>query len=67
MMRSPDGARAHGFYLARCEDPKCGVHIVAFDRRDTPFCDIVISLESMPSFINAMQDLAYVKAVERDK
>ena len=59
--------RAHGFTLVRCGDPECsGVHIVAFDRREKPICDIAVTPEAAPSFIRALQDLLYVQAVERE-
>ena len=65
-MRLPDGQKAAGFYLAACDKPNCGPHIVAFDRNEVPFCDIAIPLDGVPSLIKALQNLTYSKAVERD-
>ena len=39
----PDVPRAHGFKLAFCGDPKCGLHIVPVDASDKPICEIVMS------------------------
>lgn len=67
MVRLPEGTRAHGFYMATCSDPKCGPHLVAFDHNERPFCDIAIPLSGIPSLIQALQDFAYVRVVEKDK
>ena len=65
-MTGPLGRKAHGFYLSMCEKPGCGPHVVAFDRNEAPICDIAIPLNGVASFIRALQDLTYIKAVELD-
>jgi hypothetical protein len=65
-MRSPDGQKAHGFFLATCDRPGCGPHIIGFDHNEVPFCDIAIPMNGLPKLIKALQNLAYAKAVERE-
>lgn len=59
--------KAHSFELRMCGDPHCGApHIIAFDSRERPICDIAIPVRGAPSLIKAMQDILYAGAVERD-
>lgn len=39
----PETPRAHGFKLAFCGDPGCGLHLVPVDADDKPICEIVMS------------------------
>jgi hypothetical protein len=57
--------RAHSFELRRCNDPDCGPHIIALDRRGVPICDIAMPRKHALSFVQALQDVLYIDAVER--
>jgi len=65
-MRKPGGQKARGFYLAMCDKPNCGPHIIAFDRNEVPICDVAIPLDGVRSLIQALQRMSYIKAVEQD-
>jgi hypothetical protein len=58
--------RAHSFTLRQCGNPHCGAHLVALTAAGNPLCDIAIPSCAAPSFIQALQDLLYVRAVERE-
>ncbi len=60
------GQKAHGFYMSSCGRPGCGPHLIGFDKNEVPICDIAIPLAGLPSLVKALQDFAYVKAVEKD-
>ena len=58
--------RAYSFELKLCDNPKCGAHIIGLTKGGHPFCDIAIPHNAAPSFVQALQDLLYLQAVERD-
>jgi hypothetical protein len=60
------GIKAHSFELRRCSNPNCGPHIIAFNKDNMEVCDIVIPPSGAASFVQALQDLLYLQAVERD-
>jgi len=58
--------RADSFELRRCTNPDCGPHIIALDRHGNEICDIAIPYRDAPSFVQALQDVLYIQAVERN-
>jgi hypothetical protein len=59
--------RAHSFVLRMCSDPICCTpHIIALDEDDNEICYIAIPVEGAPAFIQALQNMLYMGAVERD-
>jgi len=62
----PETPRAHTFEWAYCDDPNCGVHIVAYDRDHKPICEIVCSPTQSTRLACSVIDTMYEKAVVRD-
>lgn len=62
----PDVPRAHHFEAAFCDDPNCGLHIVAKRESGAPICEIVMSANQTLTLIEISQDFLYNKAVRRD-
>jgi hypothetical protein len=60
------GIKAHSFELRRCDNPNCGPHIIAFNRDGMEICDIAIPPSGAASFVQSLQDLLYLQAVERE-
>jgi hypothetical protein len=61
------GPLAYRWEAGDCGDPRCGVHIYAYDGADTCMAEIVISAKYLPKMIKELQSIAYSKAVERDE
>ena len=62
-----DYPQAYYFQTAVCENPKCGLHIIAFDRHDEPICEIVLSREQTVELAEQCHNLVYKKVVMNDK
>jgi hypothetical protein len=62
----PDVTRAHHFEAAFCDNPECGLHIVAFTEDHKPICEIVTSRRQTLILVEICQDHLYDKAVRRD-
>ena len=58
--------RADSFFLSICDDPDCGAHLTPINRFGTPYCEMIIPKDAVPSFISHLQGLMYQKAVEED-
>jgi hypothetical protein len=43
----PDCESAHSFSAAFCDDPGCGLHLIAYRHTDQPICQIVVSREAV--------------------
>lgn len=65
-MRRPPTPKAYSFELRRCNNPKCGPHIIAFNEINEEICDVAIPLDGALSFIEALQAIMYEVAVESD-
>lgn len=61
----PDVTRAHHFEAAFCEDPNCGLHIVAKYESGKPICEIVMSASQTRTLVDICKDFLYDKAVRR--
>jgi len=62
----PETPRAHHFEAAFCDDPKCGLHIVAFTEDHRPICEIVTSRRQTLILVEMSQDFLYAKAAGED-
>ena len=62
----PETPRAHHFEAAFCEDPNCGLHIVAFTEDHKPICEIVTSRTQTLTLVELSQDFLYAKAARED-
>jgi hypothetical protein len=58
---------AHGFQIAFCDDPGCGLHIVALNPDDSPICEIVMSPKQTLRVIEVCKGYLYEKAAKREK
>ncbi|MEY9493724.1 hypothetical protein [Bradyrhizobium elkanii] len=61
----PETPRAYSFDAAFCDDPECGLHIVAQYQSGKPICEIVMSADQTRALIEICQDYLYDKAVRR--
>jgi hypothetical protein len=62
----PETPRAHHFEAAFCDDPNCGLHIVAFTENHKPICEIVTSRRQTLILVEMSQDFLYAKAAGED-
>jgi hypothetical protein len=62
----PETPRAHHFEAAFCDDPRCGLHIVAMRETGSPICEIVMSASQTLTLIEICRDYLYSKAVRRE-
>ncbi|MGY2987647.1 hypothetical protein [Bradyrhizobium sp. USDA 4508] len=61
----PETPRAHHFEAGFCDDPNCGIHIVAFTADHTPICEIVTSARQTLALVEICRDYLYDKATRR--
>jgi hypothetical protein len=61
----PDVPKAHHFEAAFCEDPNCGLHIIAMSREGKPMCEIVMGPQSTVALIDVCKIHLYEKATKR--
>jgi len=61
----PETPRATYSETFTCDDAHCGVHILAFDERDTCIAEVVLSAKQIPQFCDELHGIAYAKAVKR--
>lgn len=61
----PETPRAHHFEAAFCDDPHCGIHIIAFTASHEPICEIVTSARQTLMLVEICQKFLYEKATER--
>lgn len=61
----PDVPRAYRFEAAFCRNPKCGLHVIPFDRDDKPLCEIVMSVDDTLTIIERGKEHLYDKATRR--
>jgi hypothetical protein len=47
MTSRPETERADSFALSVCDDPDCGVHLLAMRADDSEVCEIVISRQQL--------------------
>lgn len=59
--------RAHHYDLAYCDDPNCGIHILAFDSHNKPICEITTTPDQNLRMVKTIQDMLYVKAADKDE
>jgi hypothetical protein len=62
----PETPRAHHFEAAFCDDPNCGLHIVAFTESHKPICEIVTSSRQTLTLVEICKDHLYSKVARRD-
>ena len=60
--KAPYAERFNSFF---CNDPKCGLHIVAYDFDDKPICEIVMSVNQTWTIIERSKAHLYDKATRR--
>jgi len=58
-----DVERAFSFQAAFCDDPKCGLHIVAEREDGEPICEIVMSPRQTLLMVETCKEFLYDKAV----
>jgi hypothetical protein len=63
----PDVPRAHHFDAAFCGDPKCGVHLVAYNRDGSAICEIVMSAAQTLAMVEVCKGGLYDKATQREE
>lgn len=63
----PETPRAHHVESAFCDDPHCGLHLIAFTEQHQPICEIVMSADQTVMMIELCKDFLYDKAVRRDQ
>ena len=51
MSEEPPIKRATTFSTGFCDDPTCGLHVVARDEKDEPICEIIMSRQVTRDFI----------------
>ncbi len=56
--------RAHMIDICVCQDPQCGVHIIALDEDGEPIVEISQGIEATRSLMEALRGILYQKAVE---
>lgn len=57
----PEVERAHSFNAAFCEDPNCGLHLIALRDAGSPICEIVMSPAQTLALIEICKDSLYEK------
>ena len=62
----PEAPRSRAVAISFCNDPRCGVHILALDEDDEPICETVMSREMTLELIKLCKADLYEKATERD-
>jgi hypothetical protein len=60
------GPRTHHFEVGRCDDPRCGAHILAFDSTGECISETIVAPRDIPALCDYLHKLAYEKAVEND-
>jgi hypothetical protein len=62
----PEVERADSYEMAFCEDPKCGLHIIARRKNGSAICEIVMSATGTLTLVECCKDFLYDKAVRKD-
>jgi hypothetical protein len=62
-MRNP---MAFSFEIYSCDDPNCGIHIVAYDKSGNVVTQMNTTLEQTEYIANTCHKHLYMRAVERD-
>lgn len=57
--------RAARFQYAFCDDPNCGLHLVALDASGSAICEIVMSPSQTLAVVEACQEHLYDKATRK--
>ena len=52
----PDCEKAHSFQAGVCNDPGCGLHLIALRRDDSPICEIIIGRVAMRGLLELIHD-----------
>jgi hypothetical protein len=56
---------AHHFEVAFCDDPMCGLHLIAFRSDDSVLCEVVMDAEQTTKLVSICQSFLYDKATKR--
>lgn len=64
--KNPYIPRADSFEAGFCDDPNCGLHIVAFDKFNDVITEIVMSPKQTLSLVTECNRKLYEKATQRD-
>ena len=52
----PDCEQAHSFGTTTCDDPDCGLHLIAYRRDDTPICEMVIGRKALHELLTIIHE-----------
>jgi hypothetical protein len=52
----PDCERAYAFDMGLCDDPSCGLHMIARRCDDTPICEIIIGREQLRDVLTIIHE-----------
>jgi hypothetical protein len=66
MTKKHTGPRVHRFEVGRCDDPRCGVHVLAFDSDGRCLSELVVGPGDIPDLCDYLFKFAYTTAVEED-
>jgi len=53
----PDCEKAHSVSAAVCDDPGCGLHLIAWRSNDQPICEVVMGREAVRGLLAMIHDL----------
>lgn len=52
----PDCEKAHSVSAALCEDPGCGLHLIAWRSNDQPICEIVMGRNAVRELLDLIHE-----------
>ncbi len=62
----PEVERAYSYATAFCNDPTCGLHIIAQREDGSAICEIVMSADGTLAMVETCKDWLYYKAAIKD-